>query len=240
MVIEGGYYIKARCIQQSAIANAPPHIREIWDWILQNANHKDTRVCQRGQLIRTYKDIIDGLSWYVGWRKESYSRWDCEKAMKWLRKADMIATKKTTAGILINIVKYDYYQNPRNYEDHTKATPNATREPQTRHTINKNDKNVKNINISVADQKSKPSGFRKLDDLLGKKQTGGAAYEWQDKAARMAKALNFKPGPSWFKLFKQAAAEGHTGLLDSTYSKIADLNPINPEKYFYKVYYAND
>ena len=147
MVIKGGYYIKARLIQQSKIYHAPPYVREIWDWLLLNANHSNNEICQRGQLIRTYRDIINGLSWYVGWRKETYSKWDCENAMKLLKKAGMITTKKTTRGILIEIVKYSYYQNPKNYESHRRATMKATGEPQTCHTINNNDKNDRmNIN----------------------------------------------------------------------------------------------
>ena len=39
--IQGGYYIKARKIQESEIAHAPPHVREIWDWLLWDANWKD-------------------------------------------------------------------------------------------------------------------------------------------------------------------------------------------------------
>ena len=59
MVIIGGYFLKSRSIQKSKISHAPPHIREIWDWLLLNANHSDTNICKRGQTIRTYKDIIE-------------------------------------------------------------------------------------------------------------------------------------------------------------------------------------
>ena len=42
--IKGGYYIKARQIQDSEIAHSPPHFREIWDWLIKEANHKDKKV----------------------------------------------------------------------------------------------------------------------------------------------------------------------------------------------------
>jgi len=38
--IEGGYYIKARVIKHKKIAHAAPHVREIWDYCLREANHK--------------------------------------------------------------------------------------------------------------------------------------------------------------------------------------------------------
>lgn len=148
MQINGGYYIKARKTQQSDIAHAPPSVREIWDWLLMEANHSDTHICKRGQLIRTYGDIIEGLCWYVGWRKMRYSKHDCENTMKWLKKRGMITTKKTTRGMIIDIANYSLYQDPKNYESHTENFTKATRKPQSSHTINKNEKNVKNDNMS--------------------------------------------------------------------------------------------
>lgn len=137
----GGYYIKARCIQNSDIAHAAPCVREIWDWLLKEANHSDTKTCKRGQCVRTYRDIQEGLSWQIGWRKMTYRSHFVESAMKWLRKAGMITTQKTTRGMLITVLNYDKYQTPSNYESHTTADTNTTSKPQTSHTINKNGKN---------------------------------------------------------------------------------------------------
>ncbi len=144
MQIKGGYYIKARIIQESDISKAPPYVREIWDWLLMQANHASTPICERGQTIRTFKDIQEGLAWYAGWRKHTYTKDQCEKAMKWLRKATMIATKKTTRGMVINIVNYCKYQDPKNYESNNESHTKATVQQQSADTINKNDKNVKN------------------------------------------------------------------------------------------------
>lgn len=138
--IKGGYYLKARCIQDSDISKTAPHIREIWDWLLKEANHTDTSVCKRGQCIRSYSDIQEGLAWWAGWRKHTYSKAQCEISMKWLTAHTMITTMKTTRGLLVTICNYDFYQNPENYETHRSATTKPTRTPQTQDTINKNDK----------------------------------------------------------------------------------------------------
>ena len=207
---------------------------KVWIWCLLKANHEpnDFYLGRQRIHLETGQFIMGKNTAKVELKMAIATIWF------WLDRLSnvelCIERKPTNKYTVITVLNWNEYQDVEPNLERRRNADGTQTEP------NKNDKNDKNINISVADQKSKPSGFRKLDDLLGKKQTGGAAYEWQDKAARMAKALNFKPGPSWFKLFKQAAAEGHTGLLDSTYSKIADLNPINPEKYFYKVYYAND
>jgi len=147
-MIKGGYYLKARCIQNSEIAIMPPYVREIWDWLLKEANHSDqisngTKI-ERGQVIRTFKDIQNGLLWMVGWRKMTYKKWQCENAMKLLKKADMITTTKTTRGMSIIIKKYKEYQNPSNYESNSDSRMRATDPKQTTDTINKNVKNDNN------------------------------------------------------------------------------------------------
>jgi uncharacterized phage protein (TIGR02220 family) len=152
--IKGGYYLKARKIQESKIAHMPPHFREIWDWLIKEANHKDKKYCgfivKRGQLFRTYQDIREGLHWMVGYRKMMYNENHTKKAMKFLRENRMITTSKELGGVLITIINYDEYQNPKNYE-RTDEEPNerTNEEPMKNHPIpdnNKNEKNVKNVN----------------------------------------------------------------------------------------------
>jgi len=146
--IKGGYYIKARCIQDSEISIMPPYIREIWDWLLKEANHSDNKSnglnIKRGQLIRTFKDIQEGLHWMIGWRKMTYQKWQCENAMKFLRERSMITTMKTTRGMLITICNYSLYQDPVNYESNKRTDTRTTDPKQTTDTINKNDNNDKN------------------------------------------------------------------------------------------------
>lgn len=114
--IRGGYYIKARKIQESDIAHAPPHVREIWDYLLMMANHKDNHICKRGQHITNSKQVREALHWYVGWRKEMYSDASYDNSMRWLRKAGMITTRRTVRGTVVTIVNYDVYQDPKNYD----------------------------------------------------------------------------------------------------------------------------
>jgi len=153
--IKGGYYIKARCIQDSEISIMPPYIREIWDWLLKEANHTDKMSngssIKRGQLIRTFKDIQEGLKWMIGWRKMTYKKWQCENSMRFLRERTMITTMKTTRGMLITICNYSLYQDPKNYESNNKATTRATVNKQLTDTINKNDKNDKNVKNKYMD-----------------------------------------------------------------------------------------
>lgn len=160
--IKGGYYIKARKSEQSAIAHMSPCTREIWDYLLAKANHKEKKysgfLVKRGQLFRSYSEIQEALHWMVGWRKMTYHEGHMKKSMKALRDASMISTEKKLGGVLITVLKYDFYQDPENYEGTKKITKEGTdKEPlknQTPPDNNKkgkkgkneeNDKNFKNI-----------------------------------------------------------------------------------------------
>ena len=145
-MIKGGYILQPRKIDESDIQECPPHVREIWLYLLRKANHKDTpnKKLQKGQLLTSYKKIINDLSWKVGYRTESYKKHHCETAMKVLTRLNMITTTKTTRGIIVTICNYEYYQNPKNYENHNGNDNKTTTKPQSTDTIDKNGKNEKN------------------------------------------------------------------------------------------------
>ena len=167
--IHGGYYIKARRIKDSGIAHAPPCVREIWDYLLREACHKDVKYAgfkmERGQLFKSYREIRDDLSWHVGYRKERYSENQMKKGMKYLMKELMISTMKEPRGVLITIHNYDYFQNPKNYEGTNEGTNEGTKKEPRRNrngpSINKNDKNDKK-------KREGGNGFKppKLDEVV--------------------------------------------------------------------------
>lgn len=149
MCIKGGYILQPRIIDESKVSKYPPHVREIWLYLLRKANHEDNvthgTLIKRGQLKTSYRTILDDLSWYVGYRKESYKKHHCETAMRLLTKEHMVTTAKTTRGIIVTICNYDYYQDPKNYETDSANDNETTMKRQSTDTINKNEKNDKNI-----------------------------------------------------------------------------------------------
>lgn len=151
-IISGGFYIKARKIKESDVAHASPCVREVWDWLISECNHKDNDALniKRGQCLRTIRDIQDGLHWHVGYRKMTYSKAQCEGALEYLRKHHMITTAKTTRGMIITVCNYDFYNSPENYEGNNEANKKTTRRQQPPDTINKNVKNEKNDNKGEA------------------------------------------------------------------------------------------
>ena len=148
--IKGGYILQPRAIDQSSIAKSPPHVREIWLYILRRANHADCpeQRLRRGQLRTSYREILADLSWTVGYRKESYKKTQCEIAMRVLTREGMITTAKSTRGMVITVCKYDYYQNPDHYVVDKVVDNEVDNETDNESTGNtrriKNDKNDKN------------------------------------------------------------------------------------------------
>lgn len=128
-IIEGGYILTPRN-QDNDILHAPPQVREIYAYLMREANYQDNKygrfTIKRGQVWRSYSDIREGTKWYVGWRKMTYSENQVKKTMKFLREVGLVATKKAPGGVLITVCDYDYYQNPENYESTTKGTREGT------------------------------------------------------------------------------------------------------------------
>jgi len=146
--IPGGYYIKARVIKNKKIHFMPPHVREIWDYCLREANYSDSTygpyTVKRGQLFRDYSEIREDLCWFVGYRKMMYDENQTKKAMKALRDHDMILTKREPGGVLITVLNYDFYQDPNSYERTDESTSEGTaKAPLKHHGSTTNNKKVK-------------------------------------------------------------------------------------------------
>jgi hypothetical protein len=154
--IAGGYYIKARKIKNSPVHKMPPHVREIWDYCLREVNHSvgfmGPYKIERGQMIRDYSEIREDLSWYIGYRKMMYDENQTKKAMKALRDALMITTTRVPGGVLITVLNYDFYNDPKNYVSTDESTSESTTKALLKHqastTYNKKDKKNNNKEIN--------------------------------------------------------------------------------------------
>ncbi len=142
MKIPGGYILQPRAWDESDAAHFSPVVREIWFWLLRNVSHKDYKSCKRGEGFFTLKDMQDGLSWSVGYRRETYSKPQLTKSLRRLREENMIETTKETRGIRVTINNYERYQNPENYESNGERNTKEMRRKREGHTIDKNGKNV--------------------------------------------------------------------------------------------------
>lgn len=169
--ISGGFVLQARKTDNSEIAHKPPHYREIFNWLYRKANHKNNDKIKRGQCVRSIKDIQDGLCWYIGYRKQKYTKDQCENAMKWLRTRGMITTTKTTRGMFITICNYEFYQNPKNYEYNSEHDNEHNKSTTVIQHYKQEWKNDKNDNNTIFDywNKQKITVHRQLNDKIKRK-----------------------------------------------------------------------
>jgi hypothetical protein len=89
-------------------------------------------------------EIMEALSWSVGYRKMTYSKTQVAKALRRLCEDSLLTTAKTTRGLIVTVCNYSYYQNPKNYEDYNEESTKTQRRPRGDHTINKNEEERKN------------------------------------------------------------------------------------------------
>ena len=129
--IQNGYFLKPRRLYKSQLAHKPPHIRETYDWLIYNANWQDDPIevfgirVVKGQVLTTCKDIQDGLSWRVGRRTEKYSLSQIHQAIRSLRNMNLITSRRTNEGLLIDITNYIREQNPNNYKKESISDNNS-------------------------------------------------------------------------------------------------------------------
>ena len=179
--IPGGYILLSRRLIESEIWDKPPMYLKVWIYILTKARHKANQKFSRGELLISIPEIQEACSHKVGFRKVKPTKDQIYNIIEWLRSVNesnyeddyendadttMIATTKTTRGMVVKVLNYNVYQDPKNYEDNgvsnyedvTKTTTKAERKQRLPNTIHKNvkneknDKNVKNEkNVVVGD-----------------------------------------------------------------------------------------
>lgn len=127
MPIPGGYILLSRRLIEHEIMKKPPLYLKVWVWLLTRAQYKPYNGLKRGQVFVSIPEIQEAMAYYAGYRKVKPSRKEIRQVLDWLRnphegaterseRGPMIVTTKGTHGMLIDIVNYNVYQDPSNYE----------------------------------------------------------------------------------------------------------------------------
>jgi hypothetical protein len=189
--IQGGATIWARQTIESDIFRIKnSDWFKIWFYIVSKVNHEDNKWFPRGSNFFKYKEIE---------METGATRGQIDHCIRWLKQATMIATQKTTRGLVITVIKYDYFQNLDNYRMGTKATQSAINPRQTRDTINNNDNNDNNkhtgenpekamYNYEPIDEFGNP--FKRKMKKISKKENDeliSVGLLWRDMAAKALK-----------------------------------------------------
>ena len=174
--IHGGYVLQPRIFDKSEASKMSPVTRELWFYLLRNVNHSDNGKFKRGQGFFQFSDIQEDLHWYVGYRKMMYSKPQLTKALRRLCEGNMTATAKATRGIIITVLNYSIYQDPKNYEGNDEGSTKKQRRDFGGNTINKNGKNEKNVKEEIY-----TSNFLDFWNAYPRKIGKGKAFESYQK-----------------------------------------------------------
>lgn len=129
--ISGGAIQLARLIQESDIwISKPSWWLKVWIYILQNVNFRDTKQHRRGSNFFTYKQIYDDCCL----SNDTAQHGSIANVIRWLKKRNMIATVKTTRGMVVTVLNYDTYQKLNNYKNNTPNNGSAKQEQDTNNT----------------------------------------------------------------------------------------------------------
>ena len=120
-LIPCGYILFSRQTLKSGIMEKPPLYLKLWAWMLLNAKFKDTKTLKRGQLFTTIEEMRNAMSYKAGYRTERPTIKQIRVVYDFLTRGTMIVTAKVTGGMVITILNYGRYQNPKSYEGHTQG-----------------------------------------------------------------------------------------------------------------------
>ena len=138
--IRGGSFQVARQLFGSDIwLRKPSGWKVIWIYILGNVSHKATKNFARGEGYFNFSQDHKNIGCDI-------TKDMIKKALRSFKDCDMISTTKSTRGVRIKVLKYDTYQTIQNYCAPAKAPVEAPEKHHESTTINKNEKNEKNIN----------------------------------------------------------------------------------------------
>ena len=149
--IDGGATLWARQTIDSKIFFDKPHVWfKIWFYLVNKVNHKDNKQFARGSCFMKYEWIM---------QRTKAKKSELDHAIRWLKVSKMIATRKATRGFIVEVLNYNGYQSLENYKSDSKSdSKSETKAKQKRNesdTINKNDKNNKNLEKDI--KETKPS-----------------------------------------------------------------------------------
>ena len=201
--IPGGYILLARKVDMSPIKESPPHVREVWLWILRNVKWKDNGILKRGQISTSYNEIQDGLSWKIGYRKMRYEKHQIQRSIRVLTKATMVTTAKAIHGMVITVLNFNKYQTPKNYESHSESyNENTTKAIPTLLYKKEESKNIKSKKFIPPSQIDVENYF--LENGY-KSESAIKAFNyydcagWKDSNGKSVKSWKQKMRGVWFK-----------------------------------------
>jgi len=145
-LVPGGYILLSRKLIESEIMSKPPLYLKVWVWLLLKAQHSLYKGLERGSCKTSMPQIIEAMSYKVGYRTEKPTKREIQKIIEWLRNphegsttGNMMVTTKVTQGFVYKVLNYNVYQDPNNYEGYNEKVTKEQRSANNGSNNNKNE-----------------------------------------------------------------------------------------------------
>lgn len=114
------------------------------------ASHKDHNNLKRGQFFTSSTKMQEAMSWMVGARLQKPTIKQIRSAYEGLARVGEVGVTKVVGGMIVTILNYDYYQNPKNYEGRNEGNNEGATKSNSgaNHNNKKGNKNGKTIYFS--------------------------------------------------------------------------------------------
>jgi hypothetical protein len=123
-----GYVLYARAMLDSTLWGAGPDALRVGTWLIMQARYNQTPkkypgvTVERGDVLTSLSHIAAGCSWFENRAVREYSRAKVARIIDTLCSIGFCIRTSDTYGTHITICKYDYYQNPANYNSNSDDT----------------------------------------------------------------------------------------------------------------------
>jgi hypothetical protein len=114
--IPGGFILLARMALASDFMDKPPLWAKLWFWMLMKASFRENKKLQRGQFFSNVNEMREAMSYHVGYRVVRPTAKEIRRPYEGFMKGEMIGSTKVKDGVVITILNYEKYQDPKNYE----------------------------------------------------------------------------------------------------------------------------
>jgi len=163
--VDGGATLWARqTIESDIFCSKPAEWFKIWFYIICKTNYKEKKKFKRGECFLKYEWIMNTCN---------VTKNQVDHCIRWLKKEQMLATRKATRGFFVKALNYNKFQSISTYKYITKSdTESDLKATQKRHRsdtkTNKdnNDKKEKNIKDNENTLSSCLEKFSEIDIKL--------------------------------------------------------------------------
>jgi len=158
-----------KTVESDVFFSKPDKWFKVWFYIISHVNYADCKELKKGENFMTYSEIM----LYTKATKDQI-----DKFMRWAKADDMIATRKTTRGMVITVLNYAKYQTMDNYKSDMESVKETTARRQQDDTIKEEIKKLR-IKESIISRFAPPT-LEEVKKYCTERNNGVNSDKWHN------------------------------------------------------------